>query len=80
MVLHHAADSFSCLVVFGMFSKNNRSSTVLSLYQAAFRKYGQPFTVRTDHGGENVDVWRDMVSAWGENARSDIIGNSVHNQ
>ena len=80
MVLHHAIDGFSRLVVFGMFSNNNRASTVLSLYQAAFRKYGRPFRVRTDHGGENVEVWRDMVSAWGENARSVVVGSSVHNQ
>ena len=80
MVLHHAIDGFSRLVVFGMFSNNNRVSTVLSLYQAAFRKYGRPFRVRTNHGGENVDVWRDMVSAWGENARSVVVGSSVHNQ
>ena len=73
MVLHHAFDGFSPLVVFGMFSNNNRASTVLSLYQAAFRKYGRLFRVRTDHGGENVDVWHDMVGAWGENARSVVV-------
>ena len=80
MVLHHAVDGFSRLVVFGMFSNNNRASTVFSLYQAAFRKYGRPFRVRTDHGGENVDIWHDMVSAWGENARSVVVRSSVHNQ
>ena len=63
-----------------MFFNNNRASTVLSLYQAAFPKYGHPFRVRTDHGGENVKGWRDMISAWGENARSVVMGSSVHNQ
>ena len=80
MVLHHAVDGFSWLVVFGMFFNNNRASTVLSLYQAAFPKYGHPFRVRTDHGGENVKGWRDMISAWGENARSVVMGSSVHNR
>ena len=80
MVLHHAIDGFSRHVVFGMCSNNNRASTVLALYQAAVRKYGRPFRVRTDHGGENVDIWLDMVNAWGENARSVVVGSSVHNQ
>ena len=32
------------------------------------------------HGGENVLVWRDMNSAWGEDARPSTVGLSVHNQ
>lgn len=80
MVLHHTVDGFSRLVVFGGCSNNNRATTVLSLYQDAVRKYGRPFKVRTDHGGENVDVWNDMVSAWGADARPVIVGSSVHNQ
>lgn len=80
MVLHHAVDGYSRLVVFGACSTNNRASTVLQLYHQAVRKYGRPFRVRTDHGGENVDVWRDMIQAWGEEARSVIVGSSVHNQ
>ena len=27
-----------------------------------------------------MDVWRDMIRAWGEEARSVIVGSSVHNQ
>lgn len=80
MVLHHAVDRFSRLVVFGKCSTDNRASTVLALYQEALLKYGCPFRVRTDHGGENVDVWHDMNTAWGGDARSVILGSSVHNQ
>ena len=80
IVLHHAMNGFSRLVVFGRGSNNNRASTVLALYQDAVRKYGRPFRVRTDHGGENVDVWNDMVNAWGEAARSVVVGSSAHNQ
>ena len=80
MVLHHAVDGFSRLVLFGKCSNNNRASTVLALYEEAMRKYGRPFRVRTDHGGENVDVWHDMNTAWGEDARPVIVGSSVHNQ
>ena len=51
IVLHHAVDGFSRLVVFCLCSTNNRAALVLSLYQAAVRQYGRPLRVRTDHGG-----------------------------
>ena len=80
MVIHHAIDGFSRLVVFCHCSANNKAATVLSLFQEAVRKYGRPFRIRTDLGGENVDVWTDMVNAWGEDSRSVVVGSSVHNQ
>ena len=80
MVLHHAVDGFSRLIVFCRCSTNNRAATILSLYQEAVRQYGRPFRVRTDHGGENVAVWNDMVNAWGEEARPVVVVSSVHNQ
>ena len=46
----------------------------------AFRKYGRPRRIRSDHGGENALVWRDMNSTWGEDARPVIVGSSVHDQ
>lgn len=36
--------------------------------------------MRTDHGGENGDVWTDVIQAWGDEARSVTVGSSVHNQ
>ena len=80
MVLHHAVDGYSQLVVFGACSTNNTASTVLQLYHQVVRRYGRPFRVITYHGRENVHVWRDMIQAWGEEARSVIVGSSVHNQ
>lgn len=73
IVLHHGIDGFSPLVVFGACSTNNKAHTVLQLYLEAVRKYGRPFRVRTDHGGENVEVWRDMNQSWGEEARPVIV-------
>ena len=35
MVLHHAVNGFSCLIVFFRCSENNRAATMLSLYQEA---------------------------------------------
>lgn len=79
-VIHHGIDGFSRLVTFCCCSGNNRSTTVFPLFQEAVSKYGRLIHVRTDYGGENVLIWRDMTSFWGEHARSVIVGSSVHNQ
>ena len=39
------------------FSTNNQASTILD----AVSKYGLPDQVRSDRGGENVQVWRYMM-------------------
>lgn len=80
LVIHHGIDGFSRLVTFCRCSGNNKSTTVFPLFQEAVEKYGKPIHVRTDYGGENVLIWRDMTEFWGEDARSVIVGSSVHNQ
>ena len=35
-----------------------RAQTVLRYFQQGVLDYGLPDYVRSDHGGENVDVWR----------------------
>lgn len=80
LVIHHGIDGFSRLVTFCQCSGNNKSTTVFPLFQEAVSKYGRPIHVRTDHGGENVLIWRDMSEFWGDEARSVIVGSSVHNQ
>ena len=80
IVLHHGIDGYSRLVVFGRFNDNNYASTVHQLFSDAVHKYRHPFRVRTDYGGENVEVWHDMVSKWGENSGAVVVGSSIHNQ
>lgn len=80
IVLHHGIYGFSRFVVFGRFSDNNRASTVQQLFTEAVEKYKYPFRVRTDYGGENVEVWQNMVAQWGKNSGAVVVGSSVHNQ
>jgi hypothetical protein len=68
------------MVVFAQFSTKNKATTVEDLFKAAVEKYGCPSRVRTDYGGENVGVWRNMVNVHGEDSRAVIAGSSVHNQ
>ena len=79
-VIHGAIDGFSRLIVFLHCSTNNKSSTVQDLFLNATQQYQWPSRVRTDLGGENVDIWRLMEDARGPNRESYIGGSSVHNQ
>ena len=80
LVVHHGIDGFSRLVVFAQCSSNNRAETVHDLFLQALPKYGRPHRIRTDLGGENVDIWRDMVAARGKESKPVLVGKSVHNQ
>ena len=45
-----------------------------------WQRNGHPVRIRTDHGGENVEIWMYMVETHGEDSRPVIVGSSVHNQ
>ena len=79
-VIHGAIDGFSRTIVYLKCSDNNRASTVLELFQDAVHQYGLPCNVRSDLGGENVDVWRYMISSHHYDYSCVITGSSVHNE
>ena len=53
--------------------------TVTACFLRATEEYGIPSRVRSDHGGENVGVWRFMEEVRGRDRSSYIAGRSVHN-
>ena len=79
-VIHNGIDGFSRPVTFCRCTDNNKAVTVLLQFQTAVSKYGRPICVCTDHGGENIGIWRDMTAFWGDDVRPLIVGSSVHNQ
>ena len=79
LVTHGCIDGYSRVITYLHCSTNNAASTVLSSFAGAVARYGLPQRVRSDLGGENVDVWRYMIAQHGDE-RVVITGSSPHNQ
>ena len=80
IVIHGGIDGYSRRVVYLHASPNNRAVTVEALFRGAVHECGWPVRVRSDRGGENVDVARAMLTVRGTGRHSHIVGSSVHNQ
>lgn len=78
-VTHGAIDGYSRLITYLNCADNNRAATVLESFQKAVNEFGLPQKVRTDLGGENVEVWRYMIEQHANNSAV-ITGASTHNQ
>ena len=57
LVIHAGVDGFTRCVVYMKCANNNCATTVLDAYLEGVSMYGCPVCVRSDHGGENVEVW-----------------------
>ncbi|KAK6968889.1 Integrase catalytic domain-containing protein [Favolaschia claudopus] len=79
IVIHGIVDGY-CRTVVGLHaSTNNRASTVLDLFLRAVRKYGTPFRMRGDRGGENIEVSVWMIKHRGARRASFMWGSSTRN-
>ena len=56
-VIQGDIDGYSRTLVFLRCSDNNQAITDVSAFVDAVGHYGLPEKVRTDPGGENVDIW-----------------------
>ena len=79
LIIHGGIDGFSRSIVYLNCTDNNRAETVLQSFVAAVEYFGLPNRVRTDCGGENVDVWRYMTESHSTDSAV-ITGSSVHNE
>lgn len=80
IVIHGGIDGYSRLIVYLHASTNNRADTVFQLFFRATQVFGVPSRVRSDKGGENVDVCYFMIMHRGPSRGSHIAGSSTHNQ
>lgn len=78
-VVHGGIDGYSRTVVYLRCSTNNTASTVMASFSDAVDKYGLPNQVRSDLGGENVDVWHYMTDQH-HSESAVLVGSSTHNE
>ena len=53
---------------------------MLSCFRDAVAQWGLPSRIRSDRGGENIDVVQYMIHRRGTGRGSALVGRSVHNQ
>lgn len=79
LIIHAGIDGFSRLITYINCANNNLASTVLEQFLKGVSVYGLPVSGRTDHGGENIDVWRHMLLHY-HDLSCIVTSSSVHNK
>ena len=81
-VIHVGVDGFSRRCVYMACNTNNRSETVLQLFEEAIELHSVlPCKIRTDYGTENVLVWEMMTNhLQNQNGPTVLLGSSMHNE
>ena len=79
LVTHGSIDGYSRSILYLHCANNNRASTALSAFSSAVQSHRLPQRVRTDCGGENVEIWRFMVEHHGSTSAV-VTGSSTHNE
>lgn len=80
LVIHAAVDGFTRLCTFARCNDNNEAHTVMQDFEVGVQEFGCPSRIRTDKGGENVEVGIYMCMQRGLGRGSIIMGRSTHNQ
>ena len=78
-VVHGGVDGYSRTLVYLRCSTDNRATTVLASFTEAVHTHGLPCRVRSDLGGENVEVWHFIAQQHGTDSAV-ITGSSTHNE
>lgn len=79
-VTHAAVDGFSRTLLYVVCTDNNKANMVLSCFLDGVSKYGLPQRVHSDHGGENIEVWKYVIAARGGDASCILTGSLTHNE
>ena len=78
-VTHGGIDGYSRTITYLKCSTNNKASTVVAGFCDAVSKYGLPECIRSDLGGENIEVWRYMIQEHSSHSAV-VTGSSTHNE
>lgn len=61
IVVHGGIDGYSRKIMYLKANSNNKAASVLECFLEAVHEHGLPQRVRSDKGGENVEVARFML-------------------
>ena len=79
LIVHVCIDGKTRLIIYCVCCDNNKSESVLSLFQDGVARWGLLSRVRCDYGMGNYLVGSFMIDNRGANRGSIITGSSVHN-